>query len=559
MTKNLFSHLPFPFRSWMDMTGDIINYQIDFWQRWVLFNDVMRKRANIMLDHALEGMPPLLAFDYETIVDGRKLERPVNYALLRIIPPQDAQIDEDKPPIVIFDPRAGHGPGIGGFKKDSEVGMAIEEGHQPYFVSFFPHPCAGQTFEDIELAEILFLEEVYGRHREAGRPIVYGNCQAGWAVAMLGADRPDVTGPIVINGAPMSYWAGEPGTNPMRASGSLIGGDWMVRLLSDLSGGLFDGAWLVYNFEKLNPANTLWNKKYNLWKNIDTEEDRFLDFERWWTGFYFLSKEEILWIVQNLFIGDRLEHGKLILGPGHRIDMKNLRDALVIFTSNGDNITPPYQALNWIAEIYHTTEELKKNEQRIVYLINPHVGHLGLFVSARVARKEHRSIIENARKIEELEPGLYEMIIDGETGETDPKKLQYNVHFEERKVEDVKFPSGEEAFRKVAWLSRQSGEFYETFIGPFVRAFSNPVFSEWLKLMHFNRRSRVIYSERLFPAMKFFESTASVVKKNRMPAGEDNPLVQLERKMSGNITDLLNSYRDMRDDAIEVLFKTVYE
>jgi len=37
---------------------------------------------------------------------------------------------------------------------------------------------------------------------------VIGNCQAGWAVMMLAATRPELFGPLIIPGSPLSYWAG---------------------------------------------------------------------------------------------------------------------------------------------------------------------------------------------------------------------------------------------------------------------------------------------------------------------------------------------------------------
>jgi hypothetical protein len=54
-------------------------------------------------------------------MDGRTLACPVNYVLVRVAPPPDAEIDAAKRPFVIVDPRAGHGPGIGGFKPQSEI------------------------------------------------------------------------------------------------------------------------------------------------------------------------------------------------------------------------------------------------------------------------------------------------------------------------------------------------------------------------------------------------------------------------------------------------------
>ena len=90
-------------------------------------------------------------------MDGRKLERPVNYALVRIVPPKGVIVDPKRRPYVIIDPRAGHGPGIGGFKDDSQVGVALRAGHPVYFVIFFPEPEPGQTLLDVCEAEQQFV------------------------------------------------------------------------------------------------------------------------------------------------------------------------------------------------------------------------------------------------------------------------------------------------------------------------------------------------------------------------------------------------------------------
>ena len=104
---------------------DLIAYQRDVWERTILFWDTLRQRADNMLAHERAGKPPVLDFDYELIADARRFERPANYALLRITRFADDCLedclDPAKPPVIIVDPRAGHGPGIGGFKRESEV------------------------------------------------------------------------------------------------------------------------------------------------------------------------------------------------------------------------------------------------------------------------------------------------------------------------------------------------------------------------------------------------------------------------------------------------------
>jgi hypothetical protein len=117
---------------------DFFTYQRDVLERSILFFDTLRKRANAMLEHERLGLPALLNFKSEMLLDARQFEQPVNYALLRIVEVGnkcwDDCVDPAKPPVVVIDPRAGHGPGIGGFKRDSEVGIALHVGHPVYFV-----------------------------------------------------------------------------------------------------------------------------------------------------------------------------------------------------------------------------------------------------------------------------------------------------------------------------------------------------------------------------------------------------------------------------------------
>src|SRR6185312_3572555 len=302
------------------------DYLVDAAQRSVLFLDVMRQRGNQYREHLAETVPHVLNYEAELIIDGRTLQHPVNYCLVKMIPPSTSVIDLQRRPFVVVDPRAGHGPGIGGFKADSEIGVIFEAGHPCYFVGFLPDPMPGQTIEHVALAEAIFLEKVIALHPEAdGKPCVVGNCQAGWAVMMLAAVRPELFGPLIIAGSPLSYWQGVRGKYPMRYSGGLLGGSWLTALASDLGHGKFDGAWLVQNFENQNPANTLWTKQYNLYSKIDTEAARYLGFEKWWGGHVNLNAEEIQFIVDELFVGNNLAAGRIQTPDGTTIDLRNIR------------------------------------------------------------------------------------------------------------------------------------------------------------------------------------------------------------------------------------------
>jgi pimeloyl-ACP methyl ester carboxylesterase len=163
------------------------------------------------------------ALEYETVVDGRKLARPVNYALGAHRSARRRDGRSKAATVHHHRPRAGHGPGIGGFKDDSQVGVALRAGHPVYFVIFHRDPEPGQTLLDVCEAEKQFVRKVRELHPDSAKPAIIGNCQGGWAAMMLAAANPEDTGPIVINGAPMSYWGGAwqegAGDNPMRYAG----------------------------------------------------------------------------------------------------------------------------------------------------------------------------------------------------------------------------------------------------------------------------------------------------------------------------------------------------
>jgi len=540
-------------------------HALDFLQRSTLFWDTLRQRGNEYLERTRQGSPPVLHFDHELVVDGREFERPVNYALVRILAPKGVTIDPKKRPYVIIDPRAGHGPGIGGFKDDSQVGVALRAGHPVYFVIFHPEPEPGQTLLDVCEAERRFVQRVRELHRQAPKPAIVGNCQGGWAAMMLAASNPDDTGPIVINGAPMSYWGGAwtdgASDNPMRYAGGLLGGTWLSSLASDLGAGKFDAAWLVSNFENLNPANTFWDKYYHVWANIDTEPPRFLEFERWWGGFYLMNREEIEWITQNLFVGNKLWSGGVKSGAGEAFDLRELKVPIILFASMGDNITPPQQAFNWVADVYGSTEEIKSRGQVIVGLLHEDVGHLGIFVSGKVAKKEHAQIVSVMESIEALPPGLYAMKIDEHKG-ADGKPV-HSVSFTERRLEDIaarlnRFERADEkAFEAVNAVSEFNQRAYELFARPLVQATATEPAAQAARTLHPLRMQRWAISD-LNPWTWWLAPAAKLAKATRKPLPPDDPARKAEGVASELISASLDYYRALRDAASEAAFFLIY-
>jgi pimeloyl-ACP methyl ester carboxylesterase len=541
-------------------------YWLDAWQRSVLFLDILRERGNTYFDHSSKEVPNVLGFQAELVQDGRTLPRPVNYALVRIIAAADTKIDPAKAPIIVVDPRAGHGPGIGGMKHDSQIGMAMANGHACYFVGFLPKPMPGQTIEDVCRAEAIFVDAVAARHPDAdGKPIVIANCQAGWQIMMMAAMNPNRTGPIMLAGAPLSYWAGVHGKNPLRYLGGLLGGTWLTALSGDLGNGIFDGANLVANFESMNPANTYWTKPYNVYSKVDTEGERFLDFETWWGSPVLLNAEEMQWIADNLFVGNRLATGQIRTADDVRIDLRNITAPIIVFCSWGDDITPPQQALHWVLDLYDNDREIVTNGQTIVYTMHQSIGHLGIFVSGKVATKEHDQFVSCMELIDTLPPGLYEAVIT-DAGEDiihpDLIHGKYLFRLESRTLDHIRALGGNDEaddrrFTTAARVSEVNTALYQTYAAPGIRRAVTEPAAEAMRATHRNRLRFAMFSDKNL-AMQPVKTLAESVRAARKPVSANNPLLAMQQIMSSWTTTYLQTMGGYRDSMTEAVFLNTY-
>ena len=323
---------------------------------------------------------------------------------------------------------------------------------------------------------------------------------------------------------------------------------------------------LVENFENLNPSNTLWTKNYNLWSKVDTEGPRFIEFEKWWGGHVNLNAEEIQWIVDQLFVGNRLATAEIVTAEGERVDLRNIRSPIICFCSKGDNITPPQQALGWIVDLYGSDDDIRACGQTIVYSVHENVGHLGIFVSGGVAKKEHQEFASNVDLIDVLPPGLYEAVMTARSADdANPEAIggEWIVRFEPRTLDDIRTivqPSAENErrFAAVRKISEINLGLYRSLVQPFVRASINDQSAEWLKKLNQAELPFEIFSERN-PLMQQVAQLAEQVREHRQPAAPDNPLLHWQALVSDGIIQALDGYRDLRDRNLEKIFLAIYD
>jgi hypothetical protein len=242
-------------------------------------------------------------------------------------------------------------------------------------------------------------------------------------------------------------------------------------------------------------------------------------------------------------------------------DLREIKVPIILFASMGDNITPPQQAFNWVADVYGSTDEIKARGQVIVGLVHQDIGHLGIFVSGKVAKKEHAQIVSVMESIEALPPGLYGMQITEKKG--DDGKPVYEASFIERRLEEItdrlnRFKRADEKpFEAVEAVSEFNQRAYELFARPLVQALSNEYGAKLGREFHPLRFQRWALSD-MNPWLWWLPSTAQAVKAQRQPVAADDPTRVAERMLSELTSASLDYYRALRDAVSEAAFFQIY-
>ena len=252
-----------------------------------------------------------------------------------------------------------------------------------------------------------------------------------------------------------------------------------------------------------------------------------------------MNREEIDAIVSELFIGNKLARRQIVSEEGEALDLRNIKSPIVVFASYGDNITPPQQALNWIEDVYGDEEGIISANQTVVYLLHDDIGHLGIFVSGRVAGKEHKELVGTLEMIDALPAGLYEMIIEGKRPDdpnTDWEAGNFTVRFESRTIDDIHSldedtRQDEQAFQTVADVSEFNDRSYKTFVSPWVRSFSTPLTADMLRRLHPLRLQHWFASD-LNPMFSGVGKLAEQARSHRQPVSKDTSFLAWERLSS---------------------------
>src|SRR5271163_1360157 len=98
-----------------------------------------------------------------------------------------------------------------------------------------------------------------------------------------------------------------------------------------------------------------------------------------------------------------------------------------------------------MTDLYGPEDEIVTNGQTIVYTLHQTIGHLGLFVSGKVATKEHAEFASCMEVIDAMPPGLYEAVISEVEPGTEQRDLihgKYLFRLEARTLDDIRALGG---------------------------------------------------------------------------------------------------------------------
>ncbi|MGE3285444.1 MAG: alpha/beta fold hydrolase [Pseudonocardia sp.] len=289
----------------------------------------------------------------------------------------DGSTDEVVPTLVL-PPQAGHSSTVVDFSPAQSQVKVIREAGLTRVLVLDWRPATRAT-RHVTITDYL---DVIDRSIElaGGRVNLVGDCQGGWLAAIYAALHPDRVHTLTLAGAPIDFHAGGSViASTTKAMHGLLG---MIpyRALVALNGGLMSGRAVLANFIHIHPQSEI-GRQLDLLHHLDDTEhvERYRVFEDWFKHTQDIPGAFYLWLVENLFVHNRLISGGLLV-EGRRADLANVTCPLFLLAGAADHITPPAQLLAAADAVGSPPEDVTVRVAA--------GGHLGLFMGRNALRDD---------------------------------------------------------------------------------------------------------------------------------------------------------------------------
>jgi poly(3-hydroxyalkanoate) synthetase len=288
-------------------------------------------------------------------------------------PPRSSPVS----PTLVLPPQAGHDSCIVDFSPEQSQMRAIRDAG---LVRAFSLDWVGATADTRDASIDEYLAAVHVAVDHIGEPVnLIGDCQGGWLAVIYAALHPERVNTLTLAGAPVDFHAGEPiihrWVQALTPSGSLA----FYRALVAAGGGVLPGEAMLAGFVVIQPENEL-GRQLQLLANLhDTEHvERYQSFEDWYKHPQAIPGAFYLWIVEHLFLHNRLIRGELEVG-GELVDLARIDMPVNLLAGASDHITPP-------AQVYASADAISTPAAKIAKFLSSG-GHLGLFMGHEALRE----------------------------------------------------------------------------------------------------------------------------------------------------------------------------
>ncbi|TCM75070.1 DUF3141 domain-containing protein [Rhodovulum steppense] len=505
-------------------------YLRDSAERTVLAADILRQRGDALATAEEEGAPPALPHAQEPVREVKGLARPCNARLVRLV--SAAAPDPAARPVLLVTPRAGGAEGLA-----RAAGAGLAAGLPVYAAGFVRLPVPGQTMADVVDALGAFVAEIARRHPGAPAPLVLGQGPGGWLPLVLAAAHPGSAGAVLLDAVPLA-----PGMPDL--GGALAG------MLSDLGGGLFDGATHALVTALDDPHGRWLRPLAGILAEADRAGPRVVEAARRGGGPALLTREEACWAAHALPPGDRLARNATVLAEGRPLDLRSIAAPVLICLRPDDPAAKPAEVLGWLARIYPDANAIRAAGQRVVVLRHAEAGP-GLVLAGRVDG------LPALEAVAALTPGLYLMDVEAVEGRGASHRFALSLAPCAFEALDEVAPDADAATHAAAARAqRMQAEIYEA-LAPALRATIAPPVAAAARALHPLRLGQAVLSSRN-PWLSPVAPAAARVRETRKPAAPDNPFVWVERmgfELAGQWLDLGAA---MRRAGVETGFHAVW-
>lgn len=263
-------------------------------------------------------------------------------------------------PILIIPPQAGHHSYIADYAEgQSLVATALASSDLPVYAIEFKSCTFERKREDYND----LLSQVTAAISRTGKSKAHlvGLCQGGTLASIYAAVYPMKVASLTVAGAPIDVQA-----SPSALSKALKTPLWQYEVIVALGAGLIHGEWMLANWKAPNAKKHYIDRYLNPSERNDT-------FYKWYDLTQNIAGSWYLWLIENLFIGNKLINDEMVLPDGTEVRLGNIKCRIYLIAGERDDISPPDHTFNMADKIKGFV-----NKQLI-----PDAGHIGVFMGPK--------------------------------------------------------------------------------------------------------------------------------------------------------------------------------